>query len=295
VPSENSVFENLPLVWITGAAGLIGHALVETAYSSAPQFGVLPLTRGNLDLTDHALVKSVFHRHTPSLVLHCAALSRSPDCQANPALARKLNIETTQVLADLASEIPLIFLSTDLVFDGKKGNYRETDAINPLSVYAETKVEAEQTVLNHPRHLVVRTSLNCGRSFTGDRGFNEQWRAAWLKGQRLNLFTDEFRSPIPAVITARVLWALAARALEGLSGMFHVAGAERLSRYEMGALLASRCQELQPQFEPASIRDYAGPPRPADTSFNCEKVQALLSFRLPGLRQWLKENPEGYY
>jgi dTDP-4-dehydrorhamnose reductase len=286
---------DLPVVWITGAAGLIGHYLVETSYSCCPERAVLPLTRHNLDLTDFSRVRATFWKHPPTLVVHCAALSRSPDCQANPELAEKLNVEVTRVLADLAADIPFIFLSTDLVFDGAKGNYREDDAVNPLSVYAETKVKAEQVVLSNPRHLVIRTSLNCGRSFAGNRGFNEQWRAAWREGQMLSLFTDEFRSPIPAEVTARTIWSLAAGTAGGLSGLFHVAGSDRLSRYEMGELLADRCQELNPRFKRASLNDYAGAPRPPDTSFDCRKVQAILPFPLPGLREWVKTHPNSDY
>src|SRR2546430_717015 len=99
---------------------------------------------------------------------------------------------------DRWTEIPLVFLSTDLVFDGKKGNYVETDPVHPLSVYADTKVRAEPYVLAQPNHVVVRTSLNAGHSPTGDRAFNEEMRKAFAAGRTLSLFEDEFRCPIPA-------------------------------------------------------------------------------------------------
>ena len=195
-----------PVVWITGAGGLIGNYLIKLAPRFAPQFEAVGLTRPQLDLLDLATARAVFRSQEPAAIIHCAALSKSPECQANPALAHKVNVETTAMLADLAAEIPLLFFSTDLVFNGRNGNYVETDAVEPLNVYAETKLAAEQVVLANPRHTVIRTSLNGGTSPTGDRGFNEQMRRAWLAGQTLNLFNDEYRSPTPAEATARATW-----------------------------------------------------------------------------------------
>lgn len=216
-------------------------------------------------------------------------MSKSPECQANPTLAKKVNVDTTALLAELAAEMPLVFFSTDLVFDGRKGDYVETDAVNPLSVYAETKLAAELIVLANPRHTVVRTSLNGGTSPTGDRGFNEQMRRAWQVGQTLNLFNDEYRSPIPAAVTARATWEML---LKRQTGLFHVAGTERLSRAQIGEALAARWPQLNPKFKVGSLKDYQGAPRSPDTSLHCAKAQAQLSFPLPGLTAWLKNHPD---
>lgn len=275
-------------VWITGAGGLIGNYLIQSARTCAPLLPVVALSRHRLDLTNTAAVASAFEKHRPQLIIHCAALSKSAECQANPALAWKLNVEVTAHLALLASDIPLVFFSSDLVFDGTRGNYTEADPVNPLGVYGETKAAAEKIVLANPNHTVIRTSLNGGVSPTGDRGFNEELRRAWKQGRPAKLFTDEFRCPIPGVATARAVWELVARRQPGL---FHVAGAERLSRWEMGKLLAARWPQLNPKIESASLREYQGAPRPPDSSLNCAKVQKLLSFPLPGLTQWLAANP----
>ena len=109
-------------VWITGAGGLIGGALVRTAPRFAPTRRVRALTRAELDLLDFEAVRSRFLEERPHLVIHCAALSFPPSCQKNPALAQRINVEATSVLAGLAREIPFIFLSSDLVFDGRAGN-----------------------------------------------------------------------------------------------------------------------------------------------------------------------------
>ena len=287
--NDSSVKSSHPnSVWITGAGGLIGNYLVQLAPQFAPQFEAVGLTRSQLDLLDFAAVRAAFRSQNPAAIIHCAAMSKSQDCQANPALARKINVETTALLADLAAEIPFLFFSTDLVFNGRQGNYVETDAVAPLSSYAETKVAAEQIVLANPRHTVIRTSLNGGTSPTGDRGFNEQMRRAWQAGQTLNLFCDEYRSPIPAAATARATWELLARKQTGL---FHVAGAERLSRAEIGTALAARWPQLNPKLRVGSLQDYQGVPRSPDTSLNSAKAQAQLSFPLPGLTAWLRENP----
>src|SRR5437899_3272551 len=154
--------------WITGGGGLIGNALLQSAPRYAPERQVIGLTRPQLDLTDFDAVARMFHQQPPQLIIHCAALSRSPECEKNPALARTLNVEVTACLSELAADIPFILFSTELVFDGRTGNYDENAQPNPLSVYAETKVAAEQIVLANPRHTVVRISLNGGASPSGD-------------------------------------------------------------------------------------------------------------------------------
>lgn len=276
------------LGWITGSGGLIGSYLVRTAASSAAEWRVRPLDRAALDLADPVAMHDLFHREQPAAILHCAAISKTPACQADPALARQINVDATARLAELAADIPFVFFSTDLVFDGRAGNYDESAAPNPLNVYAETKVEAERLVLRNPAHTVVRTSLNGGVSPTGDRGFNEELRRAWTAGRLLSLFTDEFRCPLPAAITARAVWELLSL---GQPGLYHLAGAERLSRWEIGQLLATRWPELRGQMTAESLQSHQGPPRAPDTSLNSARLQRLLSFPLPGLSAWLRANP----
>jgi dTDP-4-dehydrorhamnose reductase len=278
----------LPLVWITGAGGLIGNYLVGTAMQFAPGWRTRPLVRSDLDLTNHQKVEALFRQEPPNAIFHCAALSKSPDCQSNPALARKLNVELTQQLCELARDILFIFFSSDLVFDGRTGYYDETSPVSPLSVYAETKVAAEQIVLSNPRHIVIRTSLNGGISPSCDRGFNEQIRNAWQAGETLRLFTDEFRCPIHAEVTARAAWELLAK---NRPGLYHVAGSERLSRWQIGQLLAPRWPQLNRNMVATSVKEYQGAPRAPDTTLNCAKAQKLLSFRIPGLSDWLAAHP----
>ena len=253
--------------------------------SLASGWKIVGLTRREIDLTDFKAVADRFRADSPALVIHCAAMSGSVECEKSPALARLQNIEVTARLAELCSGVQFVFLSTDLVFDGRKGNYTELDLVNPLGVYSATKAEAEQIILRNPAHLVVRTSLNGGVSPKGNRGFDEQARLAWESGQTQRLFTDEFRSPIDASVTAQAIAELAAAKT---AGIYHVAGSERLSRWELGQLLAARWPELNPRIEPSSLAEYRGAPRPPDCSLNCAKAQAALSFQLPRYSDWLR-------
>ena len=269
--------------WITGAGGLIGSYIARAA---PRDWRATPLVRGALDLTDFSAVRARFETDRPQLVIHCAAISKSPVCQANPAFAWKVNVDVTRFLVELAKDIHLLFFSSDLVFDGRKGNYSEDDSPNPLTVYGETKVAAERFVLENPRHTVIRSSLNGGPSPTGDRGFTDELLSAWRAGRATKLFTDEFRSPILARETARAVWELVAA---NKPGLYHIAGSERLSRYQVGELVAAQRPDLNPRLEANSLRDYSGPPRSPDTSLDCTKVQRILSFQLPCFSESVRE------
>jgi len=278
----------LKRLWITGARGLIGSHLLRQAAFFWPECRVIPLARPELELTDTQAAAARFAADRPDAVIHCAAISRSPVCQADPAQAHRQNVEVTRHLAELCAEIPLVFFSTDLVFDGLRGNYTEEDEPNPRLVYAETKVAAEQIVRANPRHLIIRASLNYGHTATGNRSFNEEMLNAGRAGQTLKLFTDEFRSPIAAWETAQaVLGLLQASA----TGIVHVAGSERLSRFQLGQLLAALHPEANLRLEPASLRDYSGPPRPADVSLSCARAEAILGHPLPRFSSWLPAQP----
>ncbi|MEC4890343.1 MAG: SDR family oxidoreductase [Nitrospira sp.] len=273
-----------PVALVTGAAGLIGRYLLATASRWAPAWDVRGLTRQDLDLTDEAAVRRQWREHQPAAVIHCAAISRPAICEQDPELARRANVEATALLASLAGEIPFLFCSSDQVFDGRQGWYVETDRINPINYYGETKAAAEQTVLANPSHTVVRLALTAGTSQTGDRSFVEDMRRSAARDHRITLFTDEFRSPIPAGVVARAVWELIGCERPGL---YHLGGTERLSRMDIGEALAAWYPELASRLQPGSVAGYRGPQRPPDLSMRCEKIQRLLSFPLTGFRTWI--------
>jgi dTDP-4-dehydrorhamnose reductase len=273
-----------PRAIITGAAGLIGQYLVKTAPRWAPDWDVQGLTRADLDLADRRNVNRAWQSLKPTVVIHCAALSRTKDCEQNPAQARRINVEATVHLAQLTQNIPFIFLSSGEVFDGKTGWYAETAEPNPINVYGQTKVVAEQTVLQNPGHTVVRIVLTAGTSETGDRSFVEDMCRTARAGKDVTLYADEFRCPLPAGVIARTIWELVDRRQPGL---YHLGGSERLSRWEIGEALLPWYPELKGRLMTGSARNHVGSFRPADLSLCCERIQRLLSFRIPGFREWL--------
>ena len=273
-------------VWVTGAGGLIGSYLVKTF--SAKGLSVRGITHREMELTNCGQVMDAFVKDHPAAVIHCAAISSSVICQQNPGLARRVNVFTTRFLSDIASDIPFFLFSTDLVFDGKQGDYHPEDTVNPLSIYGETKAEAEQYILSNPRHTVIRTSLNGGISPRGSRGFNEEIRNAWRAGKELCLFSDEYRCPIAAKLTAEIVTELLEKQV---AGIVHVAGGKRLSRYEIATLLAGIYTDVKPLMREGSLREYKGAPRAPDTSLDISQTEELLGHSIPGLGEWLQQNP----
>jgi len=273
-----------PRAIITGAAGLIGQYLVKTAPRWAPDRDMQGLTRADLDLTDRANVERTWQSIKPNAVIHCAALSRTKDCEQDPEQARRINVEVTAYLAQLSRDIPFIFLSSGEVFDGRTGWYGETDEPNPINVYGQTKLEAERAVLQNPRHTVVRIVLTAGISETGDRSFVEDMCRTAKAGKDMTLYEDEFRCPLPAGVIARAIWELVDCEQPGL---YHLGGSDRLSRWEIGETLLPWCPELKGHLMKGSAWNHVGSPRPADLSLRFDKIQSLLSFRIPGFRGWL--------
>ncbi|MGC4097626.1 MAG: SDR family oxidoreductase [Nitrospira sp.] len=275
-----------PRIIITGAAGLIGRYVITSASRWGAGWEVLGLSRAILDLTDHAAVEQFWQRLTPSAIIHCAALSRTAECERHPQLARRINVEATAHLAHLAKNIPFIFLSSGEVFDGQRGWYHETDEPNPINFYGKTKLEAEQLVLQNPSHTVVRIVLTAGTSQTGDRSFVEDMCRTGKGGTSMTLYADEYRCPLPAGVIARALWELVGK---NAPGLYHLGGRERLSRWEIGQALLPWYPELRGRLVEGSGRQHSGAPRPADLSLNCHAIQALLSFPIPGFRSWLND------
>ncbi len=275
-----------PRAIITGAAGLIGQYCVKTASRWVPGWDVQGLSRTDLELTDRLKVDARIRALKPDLLIHCAALSRTKACEQDPDQARRDNVEVTAHLAQLSKDIPFIFLSSGEVFDGMTGWYGETDEPNPINVYGQTKHEAEQTVLQNPRHTVVRIVLTAGTSERNDRSFVEDMCRTAKVGKDVTLYADEFRCPLPAGVIARAVWELVDRKQPGL---YHLGGSERLSRWDIGEVLLPWYPELKSRLLKGSARNHIGSPRPIDLSLRCDKIQSLLSFRIPGFREWLAE------
>ena len=133
-------------------------------------------------------------------------------------------------------------MSSAEVFDGGKGWYDEADAPAPINVYGATKLAAERIVLQNVRHSVVRIVLTAGTSLQHDRSFVEDMCRAAKAAVYITLYADEFRCPLAAGDVARAIWELIC---DGRTGLYHLGGRDRLSRWEIGQLLLEWFPELQ--------------------------------------------------
>lgn len=277
-------------ICVTGTGGLIaGYIARDLILQHDCKYTFHFPTRQVLDLTSKPQMEKYFREIMPDVIIHCAALSNNPACEKNPELTQLINVECCRWICDLCPEAWICHFSTDLVFNGLDGQYTEESPISPIGKYAESKAQAESIVLKHPKSCIIRTSLNGGTSATGDRGFNEKMRVGWAAGHSIKLFVDEYRNPIPAEITSKAVLDMMSHQL---TGIFHLCGSEKLSRYEIGDLIARRWPGLNPKIVPGSIKDYSGPPRSPDCTMSCKKLQPYLHFSLPGLNEFLSSNPD---
>ena len=270
-------------VAIIGASGLLGSHL-DVVHGQDHRLSTGHSRRSGslmpLDLADQQALARLVRDFRPSLVYLPAAVTSPAWCQDHPPQARAVNTEPAKVLADLALEMGfrLIFVSSDLVFDGRKGNYGENDPTAPLSVYGRTKVQAEEAVLARAAQgadcLVVRTSLIIGADRFGLAG-NLAWMDGVVnQGGTLSLFEDEFRNPVAASELARGLSLLAKKSGPGL---YHLAGPEKMSRLDLGRIICKAMGWPLESLKPARLADLdLDPPRPADVSLNQDKAEAIL-------------------
>jgi len=233
-------------------------------------------------------IPPVLDRIRPHLIVHTAALSAPARCERQPEDAWHLHSRATGALAQWARRHSayLLFLSTDLVFDGRKGRYTETDAARPRSVYGRTKREGETACLSTcPSSAFLRPALIYGHSRQGDRGADEQICRTLTDGRSLHLFFDEFRTPLWLEDLVRVLLYFLERRPAGL---YHVGGPHRLSRWEFGCLVARSAGLPLDRIHRVSLSTYSGsPPRCADVSLDCVRLKAAIPFALHSPEQVL--------
>jgi dTDP-4-dehydrorhamnose reductase len=235
-----------------------------------------------VDLTDVAAVEAAFKVARPDAVIHTAALARVADCHKDPERALRVNVEATKHLARLASQskAQLVYVSTDLVFDGARGSYQEGESPRPLSVYGRTKLVAEDAVLNVAGGVAARISLLYGPSRSGRPSFFDEQIDALRAGRPITLFEDEWRTPLDLDTCSRVLLLLA----EGkVAGTVHVGGRERMSRVEMGRRLAAFLGVSDAVIVIRRRADVPSPePRPCDVSLESTLSRRLFpDFRWP--------------
>ncbi len=276
---------------ITGASGQLGSHVVRQlaaedrditilALARRPDVGTIGVTVQQVELDDMDALYAAVTGFKPTHVIHLAAMTAVGDCHRQPAVAERVNIEATRVLAVAAAGARFVFSSTDMVFDGEAAPYREADPPRPLSHYGRTKAAAEQALADIPNTLVVRIPLMYGFPCSQRQTTFVQQIAALRAGQPLRLFSDEYRTPVWLADAARALIGLAR---SDLTGLIHVSGPERLSRYE----LIARCADLlglPPRHLVAISRldIAAAEPRPADLSLDGRRLAGAFPQLVPG-------------
>lgn len=233
-------------VLVTGASGFVGSQISIRLQKSHDLLGLthtskkaLPFNNHALDLTDFGRLSSALDAFRPEVILHMAALSQVIPCEDSPDLADRINTEATARIVTWAAKHSsrLIFTSTDQVFDGHRGNYREQDMPNPINRYGWSKYRAELAVLNASKaNLIVRSNSVVGPSVGWGSSFTDRLIADLQSGKSVTLFHDQYRSPIHI---RRMLDVLESCVNSGFSGILHAGGPEKQSRLETGTQLAS--------------------------------------------------------
>lgn len=280
------------LIYLTGATGLLGHAVLKTAARRGHKIIGVGFTRDpegeaiqhsvKLDLREpNQAVRSILD-HFPDVIINAAAISEPAACEQNPENSARLNIELPDTLARLAHHMSarLVHVSTDMVFDGKKGNYSPDDLPGPASVYGKQKLRAEASVLELAPEFatVVRTTLLTGNSPEGKRSVHEKLFQTWAAGNTTRLFHDEFRQPCHAENLADVLIEIAER--NDIQGLYHWTGGETVSRYEIGDRIRERFKLPKSSIEKTSLKDDpAFASRPADLTMDISALLGKLKTR----------------
>lgn len=232
-------------ILITGASGLLGLNLALFAAKHENVFGTVyshelkdvPFKVIQVDLQDSREIYDCVEEADPEIIINCAAMADLETCEKEPEIAELLNVALPLELAEIARKrkIKLIQISTDAVFDGKRGNYVEDDQPNPLSVYARTKWESEKAVTNtNSDSLIVRVNFY-GYSLLGKRSLAEFFLYNLAAGTHVFGFDDVYICPLLVQDLASILFAMIKKDLKGI---YHVVSPESLSKYDFGVRIA---------------------------------------------------------
>lgn len=272
---------------VTGASGSLGWVLASRLAATAETIAayhshaVRPEgTRGiKLNLEDPRGIRGILDECRPGTIFHLAAITDPDRCERRPELALRINLTATGELAEWAGAAgaKMVFASTDLVFDGSKGNYSEVDEPAPLGVYGKTKLDAEKVVLAAcPDAVVIRTSLLYGLDGPVGRTFLSGVLKSLGRGRSMRLFEDQKRNP---VLLEDLAGAMIDAVDIGLEGLFHVGGAEVVTRYEFGETVCEVFGFDKRLLVPIKMADFEyAAPRPLDSSLDIAKIKEASGF-----------------
>ncbi len=193
-------------ILLTGGSGALGTQIQKYLDCVAP-------TRGELDLTDAAACARVVQQVGPDLIIHAAAYTDVAGGERERTVAYRVNVLGTENLVRAAKGARFVYLSTEYVFDGERGNYREDDVPNPVNYYALTKLLGEIAVRQYPNTLIIRTSFKPDGPWPYPAAFTDQWTSADLASVRA-----------PQIVQAALL--------PKLLGVIHIGG-ERKTVYDL--------------------------------------------------------------
>ena len=280
-------------ILITGSNGLLGQKLI-AALRDDDGTDLIATSRGedrstdplgdryrSLDITDKAAVQAVFDEARPDVVIHTAAMTNVDACELDPGACHLQNVEATRFLVDAARELDshFIFLSTDFIFDGEAGPYREDDVPAPLSVYGRSKLEGERLVQESglPRWAIARTIIVFGTAPGLSRSNVVLWaKQALEKGDPIRVVDDQWRMPTLAEDLADGCIRIAR---QGATGIFHLSGPDGMSILELvervGAFFGLDTTMVTPVKS-----DTLGQParRPPRTGFVLDKARRELGY-----------------
>jgi dTDP-4-dehydrorhamnose reductase len=231
-----------------------------------------------LDICNPSQVKHAFAKAQPDVVVHTAALTHVDMCERNRELAWNVNVEGTKNIAMHAqrSGALLIYVSTDYVFSGETGMYRETDDPDPINYYGVTKLEGETRVQRLvDEWCIIRPSVIYGALPAAGKINFALWLIKSLQNNKsLNIVTDQTISPTLNTNLSHMLLEIAKRRL---SGIYHLAGATPITRYDFAQALAHEFHLNPALIQPALSKDMPWhAQRPRNTSLNIEKAQCNL-------------------
>jgi len=269
---------------VTGSAGLVGQQVVNdltakgdkvysTYHDTKPQLGI-PI---QMDLNSQDKIKENIEKVNPDAIIHLAAITDVDFCETNQTLAMKINAQATEIISKQAAKIKafFIYVSTDYVFDGNKGMKKESDSTNPVDFYGKSKLEGEKSVMNLASSwCIARTSTPFGIHQT-KKSF-PVWVVQNLQNNKeINVLVDQFTSPTYVPNLSRMLIEIAKRQIVGV---IHVAGATRISRYEMAELISDRLNLNKKLLRPTNIADMKWKAkRPMDSSLDVTNAISILN------------------
>lgn len=295
-------------ILITGGSGLLGGNLafiaaaryeVHATYHRHP-VAITDCQMHQLDLTDGRQITRLIESVDPQVVVHTAAMTNADECEKRKDTAWQINVVATKHLVRACQKAggKLIYMSTDLIFDGRKGWYSEEDAPNPLSYYGQTKLEAERLLTRHDlNYCSIRSALMYGWNIRSGKLCHTEWMLEVLgAGQSVDLFADQYRSP---VLVNNLCEAVLDICDKDLRGIYHIGSPQRVSRYDFGRALAQVYGFGEEHLNSITQDDAdLSAPRPRDCSLDTTKAQAALDVPLldvqAGLRRFKELGEAGY-